>query len=83
MKTPHPHPDKPTKGLIIFDLCIFIVLVSLIVFYHELTDNGFTHNESLLYSGLLGIVLASLVAAFATNKYMLKHKKKEKEDAKV
>ncbi len=78
-----PHPDKPTKGLIIFDLCMFIVLFSIFIFYYELIDNGFTHEESLLYSGLLGVVLASLVAGFAINKYMRKHERADINNASI
>ena len=68
------HPDTPTKILITVDLGLFVTILSIVGFYYHLVDSGFTHNQSIMYSGLIGLVIATLIASILYNKYIRHHK---------
>lgn len=68
------HPDTVTKNLITTDLGLFVIIVSILIFYYRLVDSGFSHNESVMYSGLIGLVIATIVASILYTKYIHNHR---------
>lgn len=83
MKAPHPHPDRATKALVTLVLSIFIMLVSTMLLYYNMTESNVIHDQALVLSMGISLVISAVIGSVLYATYIRKHKEEKVVDKNV
>jgi hypothetical protein len=77
---PHPHPDRVSKALIVFNICTISMLILTLMFYYNVFEETMEHQPKLYQSLFISFFISITMGGIIANKYMRKSKEKHDQD---